>query len=64
MNCVWSLVTCLSLSLSLPDETYVSVSAECLEILLAFSIAHANVNSILDCLHILLGKKVSHTLFC
>jgi hypothetical protein len=44
-------------SLSLPDETYVSVSAECLEILLAFSIAHANVNSILDCLHILLDNQ-------
>ena len=50
-----------SLALSLPEETYVSVSAECLEILLAFCIAHGNVNSILDCLHILLGN---HTHMC
>lgn len=38
-----------------------SVSAECLEILLTFSIAHGSVNSILDCLHILLGNPPSHT---
>ena len=39
----------------MPEE-FVSVSAECFEVLLGFALAHGNVNSILDCLHVLLGE--------
>ena len=44
-----------SLPHSIPDDSCEAVPMESLEILLAFSIAHGNVNSILDCLYILLG---------
>ena len=40
---------------SIPGETFVSVDADCLHVLLCFALAHGNVNSILDCLQILMG---------
>ena len=42
---------------SLPAETFVSVDADSLQVLLGFALAHGGVNSILDCLHILLGEE-------
>ena len=41
---------------SLPEETFVSVDADSLQILLSFALAHGSVNTILDVLQILLGK--------
>lgn len=41
---------------SIPGETFVSVDADCLHVLLCFALAHGNVNSILDCLQILMGR--------
>ena len=40
---------------SIPGETFVSVDADCLHVLLCFALVHGNVNSILDCLQILMG---------
>ena len=43
---------------SLPAETFVSVDADSLQVLLGFALAHGGVNPIMDCLHILLGEGV------
>lgn len=43
------------LSPSLPEETFVSVDTDSLQILLSFALAHGGVNTILDVLQILLG---------
>lgn len=46
----------MSLSFSsLPGDNFVSVDRDSLQVLLAFALAHGNVNSILSCLQILLG---------
>lgn len=45
-----------SFSFSLPAETFVSVDSDSIQVLLSFSLAHGGVNSILDCLQILLGE--------
>ncbi|XP_064406559.1 zinc finger ZZ-type and EF-hand domain-containing protein 1-like isoform X2 [Halichondria panicea] len=43
-------------SLCLPEETYVSVGADPLHVLLSFALAHGNVNTILDTLQILIDN--------
>ena len=43
-------------SSSLPRDNFVSVDEESLSLLLHFSLATGDVNSILDCLQILLGQ--------
>ena len=48
-------------STSSPEKGIESAPTDSLEVLLAFSIAHGNVNSILDCLHSLLGKSALPT---
>ena len=46
----------MSLSFSsLPGDNFVSIDRDSLQVLLAFALAHGNVNSILSCLQILLG---------
>ena len=54
-----TLVLLIVIPCSIPGETFVSVDANCLHVLLSFALAHGNVNSILDCLQILMGR-VSH----
>lgn len=41
---------------SLPGETYVTVDADSIQVLLSFALAHGSANSILDCLQILLDN--------
>ena len=40
---------------SLPEENFVTVDAECYQVLLSFALAHGTVNTILDILRILIG---------
>ena len=62
LYCITQSVTCCNpyllytFSPSLPEETFVSVDADSLQILLSFALAHGSVNTILDVLQILLGK--------
>ncbi len=41
---------------SLPGETFVTVDADSVQVLLSFAVAHGSANSILDCLQILLDN--------
>ena len=50
-----------SRSTSSPEKGIESAPTDSLEALLAFSIAHGNVNSILDCLHSLPGESALPT---
>ena len=54
--CVCVCVTVNLFSSSLPRDNFVSVDEESLSLLLHFSLATGDVNSILDCLQILLGQ--------
>ena len=55
--CAYDLCVTVNLfSSSLPRDNFVSVDEESLSLLLHFSLATGDVNSILDCLQILLGQ--------
>ncbi len=41
---------------SLPEETYVTVDADSVQVLLSFALAHGSASSMLDCLQILLDN--------